>query len=350
MSRTSIFKRKGFTLIELIASMIAASVLLASLAGTIFVSGQLLESHSQDNPKQHDQEIIDRIASDLRYANRIDDTAGNSFSITKPAALESTDDTIQYEAGTSSLTRQVNAGESYPLDELTASLSFDTHTYTAPTTGKLVRVRSSTSARNTSGTTSLNIDYPAGCQNGDLLVMAVSARSPNSIAIAPAQWTLLNFLGTGNLRLLVAFRLYDSSLDDLTTVTFTDGSAVAAATMVAIENASLTSDASWVGYDGGFAWDFLPATHPAPLEPTSGTLDEHLNLQIFAADNDPWFDFGDTLGLASYTDVVKETAFTNSIAIAVRNGPAPALPYTPRTWQQTSGRWLQAGMRIGGSQ
>jgi prepilin-type N-terminal cleavage/methylation domain-containing protein len=342
--------RKGFTLIELIASMIAASVLLASLAGTILVSGHLLESHSQRDIQPRDLEMVDRISSDLRYANQIDETAGNSFSITKPAVLASTDDTIQYESGTSGLTRQLNAGEAYPLAAQTATLNFDTHDYTAPTTAKLVRVRSSSSAVNTSGATSLTIEYPAGCQNGDLLVMAISARSPNSVAIAPSQWTLLNFIGTGNLRLLVAFRLYDNNLNDLTTVTFTDGSAVAAATMVAIENASLTSSANWVGYDAGFALDILPATHPEPLEPTSGTLSQHLNFQIFAANNDPWFDFGETLGLASYTDVVKETAFTNSIAIAVRNGPAPSLPYTPRTWQQTSGRWLQAGMRIGGSQ
>ncbi|MGB7346806.1 MAG: hypothetical protein WBD20_21470 [Pirellulaceae bacterium] len=344
-------RRNAYTLIELLAAMIAASALLASLAGTIVVSTHLLESSPTSHQAWKDREIADRIASDLRFASSVDESPTYGFAVSKPNVSTGTSETANYQLYQNGMTRQIDSATAYVLDDQAPSHAFTVDGYSAPTyvpNTDSVRVRSSSSSVSSGAVTSITVDYPPGCVNGDFVVMAISARSPNSLTFTPSNWSLLYFSGNNNLRLVVAYGVYDDSQSSSTQVNFTDGPTTAAVAIIAIENASISSPANWANSGGGYAWNFLTGTHPEPLEPSTGTLPHHLHLQIFAADGEPWSDFGETLGIASYADVVQASAGSNSIGIAARVGSQPVLSTTPRAWQRTSGRWLQAGLRIGG--
>ncbi len=122
------------------------------------------------------------------------------------------------------------------------------------------------------------------------------------------------------------------------------------AAIVAIENVDPSDPIRWNGWSTGDATAFNPTTFPTPLEPT-GFEPNQLNVQLFAAVGDPWYD--GALGLSSFTDVAQVTAaegssyYANSVAIAVRSGPTPNLTATPRVLHQTSGDWAQVGIQLG---
>ncbi|QDT13600.1 hypothetical protein [Planctomycetes bacterium K23_9] len=351
MNRTHRPIRRAYTLIELIAAMIATTVLLSSLAATIVLSTNMLETPTAQSEAWHDREIADRIVADLRYSHSVDETSLAGFTVTKPSVTTAATESVSYQFGQDGLTRNIDSQSPYVLDQQSPSHTFTVDGFTAPTyiaANTPVRVRSSATAVTTNWANSISVDLPAGCQDGDVLFMAISARSPNSISISPWGWNLLYFLGSNNLRLIVAYRLHDASQSSTTQINFNSGAATAAVTILAIENASLNNPDNWSSSDSGYAWSFLSGTHPGVLEPSTGTLPQHLNLQIYAADGDPWSLYGDTLGVASYADVAQSTTGSSSIGIVVRNGTQPNLANPPSAWQRSSGRWLQAGIRLGG--
>ena len=73
----------GYTLIEMLAAMTAATLILASLATTVVVSTSLLEIPADDAQAWRDRDIADRIANDMRYSKSIDDTLIDGFLVTK---------------------------------------------------------------------------------------------------------------------------------------------------------------------------------------------------------------------------------------------------------------------------
>jgi hypothetical protein len=339
--------RHGFTLIEVIAAMLAATVLIIGMAAAIVISTNLLATAPTDADTWRDRETADWLASDLRFATSVSD-AGYGFQITKPSPAGSLE-TANYESHMTGLTRRVGSGPVMQLDSSSASHQFLVDGYSAPTAAseKIVRVRSTSSALTSAASSSLNISVPAGSKTGDLLLLCISAKTPNYMSITPAGWQTIHSLNIDNLRLLVAYRYYDESWITGSISAVPD--AAMAASILAIENAHPYSPLSWSGSRSGFAWSFLPLTHPTAHEAT-GFSNGQLNLQIYASDSDPWND--GTLGMAGFTNETQVTAAAgnllihNTLGIVSRTGPTPTLTTTPRLLHQASTYWLQSSIRL----
>ena len=343
--------RAGFTLIELVTVMIAATVLLASLASTVIMSTRLLEAPPEKSQQWHDQEIADRLAADLRYATNIDETLTYGFEITRPNATTGVPESAEYEAYIDGLTRQIDSGPVIPLDVDSPSHSFSVDGYTAPTytvSSNVPRVRSYNSVGTVWATDTLIIDLPAGCKDGDLLVCVVAARSPWFL-FAPSDWNFLHYLYPGNLRMRVMYKTYNSLTATPVVINAFPAGGMSAS-IVAIENVDPTYPIPWTATASGTATHGSPNTYPSPLQP-SDIAPNQLSLQLFAGAGDPWYDGG--LGMASFTDVLQQEGAANSqtygnaIAISARTGEIPDLSIRPRPLHIAGGVWAQVGMTIG---
>lgn len=337
--------RRGYTLIELLAAMTAASILLASLAATIVVSTNLLETPTEDELAWRDRDIADRIAADLRYATAIDTSPNFGFDVTRANLTTGASETANYQSHTDGLTRQVNLNAIMQLDENAPSYSFKVDGFSAPTyiaNTEPVRVRATSSSTEPDPVSSITCDYPAGCQDGDMIVMAVVTNAVSTV-VTPG-WTPFAFISTTGIRCRTVHQIYDSANPGPVQVNLI-GVSEAAVVMISLENGSNTDTANFVDFNDGFAVATNPASHPSPLEPSSGTLEHHLNIGVLAAVGNPWPN--NTLGVASYTDAVQATTAALSVGMVVRNGPPPVMTTVPTYWHQTSGYWLQTAIRVG---
>ena len=344
-------KQSGFTLLELITAMLASTVLVASLAATIVISNELMQTPLNDDEVWHDREIADRIANDLRYATGVDPSNVDGFEITKPNANTGIDETATYVCYMDGLTRQIGSG---PIMNLDAEAPGHVHTvdgFTAPThvsATQYSRLRSSSRASSSDQVPDLDVAVPSGCKPGDHVILGISAKSPTNMTISGAGWQTLRVVSGGNLRLVAVHRTYDASWSDTIRISVAPDSAIAAA-MIAVENVNATLPINWTDESGGYALSFLAGTLPTPIEPPT-ISPRDLSVQIFAAELDPWEE--GTMGLAGYVDTIQATAAQNdffsrnSIGIVVRSGDAPDLSFTPRLLHQTSGVWLQAAIRV----
>ncbi len=344
--------RCGYSLIELVVALISAAVLVSSLAGTVVITRELLEVPPDDQAQGHDREIADRLAADLRYATAISENSSSSFQITRPDPQTAVDQTVTYESSMGGLTRQVDSGPVITFDGEAPSQVFQIDGYSAPTlalSGKVARIRSVSTAASSGSVSSIDVDLPPGCKSGDFLLLCISAKTPGSMSMSETGWKSLTVQNVGDLVQVNVYRSYDPSMVRTRSISVSPDSSIAVA-VVAIENADLTLPIDWNDHQSGYAWSFFSASHPSPLE-TSGFTTGQLNVQVFAADGDPWH--AGTLGLASFTDVARATAaradmmISTSIGVVIRNGATPSLSSTPHLWHQSSGYWLQAGIRLG---
>lgn len=349
--RQSLASRTGFTLIELITVMVAATVLLASLASTVLLSTQLMETAPQDDQEWRDREIADRLSADLRYASAVNEVSAYGFNITKPNTTTGTSETAVYESYYDGLTRRIDSGPVINLDEGAPGRQFAVDGYTAPTyliSGNVPRIRSSNTAATSGISNTLQIDLPSGCRDGDLMILAVTSRTPWAF-YTPWDWAHVDHLYPGSLRLRVMYKTYSSSSPGPVSVGSFPATAMTAA-IVAIENADLSSPIAWHDSSTGYASAFNGSTHPTALEPTN-VYPNQLNVQILAAVGDPWYDGG--LGLSGFTDALQRTAadglesYINSVTMAVRTGQMPDLTTTPRVLHLSSGTWAQVGLIVG---
>lgn len=349
--RTASAAPRGFTLIELIAAMIASTVLVASLAATVLISSRLLETPPADDELWQNRLVADRVASDLRFATSVDDTLASGFEVTRVNTQSGTTESLTYQSSAQGFTRKIDSGPPVVLDSDSPTQTLQVDGYSAPTTppsDAYVRVRSKTTAFTTIAAGVMQIDIPPGCKTGDTLLLAVSAKSPSSLSVSGSGWQLLHLQSLGDLRLATLIHTYDSAWPSSVNISVSPDSAIAAA-MVAIEHPHPSAPIAWSGTTGGFAFQGVPLSHPQPLE-TSGFEPRHLNVQVFAAELDPWID--GALGMAGFTDVAQATAgegnvsLENTIAIAVRNGATPTQSVTPRLIHQDWGLWLQVGIRV----
>ena len=149
-------ERAGFTLLELVVALIAATVLTASLAATVLISTELLEVPPDEKAVWKDNAIQDRLASDLRFATSIDETPSEGFVISRPDPETGVMQDVTYTSYVDGLTRQVDSGPAIEFDPQSPTVTFQVDGYTAPTetgSNNVVRVRS-TSHAESSGTDS----------------------------------------------------------------------------------------------------------------------------------------------------------------------------------------------------
>ncbi len=343
--------RRGFTLIEMITAMLAATVLVGSLAASIVISTGLLETPPSEQEVRRDRGIEDRLRSDLRYAISIDSLNAEAFDIVRPHPVTGALETIHYQADRGGLTRQVESGATAELDPQAPKPTWLVDGYSAPThptATHVVRVCGSSHAATVGTSTELDVPVPAGLKAGDHVWLCVSAKSPDSLTIDHAGWQELRNFRFFSLRLFVAHRAYDDSWPAVLRLNSTPASAMAAV-MVAAENADPIAPVDWSATSGGVAWKSIITTHPSYLQST-GWNDRQLNLQIFAAEKNPWPEA--TMGLAGFGDVIQATAaqgnafYETSIGVVVRNGAAPSMSFTPRLIHQASGIWLGTAARV----
>jgi hypothetical protein len=343
-------RRGGFTYIELITAMLSSTVLIAALAATVAISTKLFEVPPADQQELHDREIADRLAADLRYATKIDDTSTYEFGITKPDLVSGSPETANYEFYVDGMTRQVGSQPLTTLDPEPPGHSFSVDGYSAPTYTEsplINRFRSVSQAITSFTTNSLDIAVPAGCKPNDLLLLCISAKAPDLIDLSDGGWQLLQTVSRDGLDLHVYSQAYYAGLPT-TTISVSPDASIAAA-MVAIENVEMSSPVNWSAIANGYASSSNPSTHPTALE-TTGFNPRQLNVQIVAVDQNPWPQW--TLGLASFTDATiaksspEDSSSSSSLGIAVRNGATPKLSTTPRVDHQASGDWVQVGLRL----
>lgn len=213
--------RHAYSLIELVASLVASTVIIVGLASAISISTQLLESPTNHDLSWRDREIADRLASDLRYATTIRNNYGNGFQITRPNPEKGSDQTVTYESYINGLTRQVSGVPTRVLDSDTPSYQSQVDGYSAATyvtDEKPVRVRSVSTAASDDVVSDLVIDTPPGYKANDLLLLCVSAKTPTYLSIAESGWQTLYELSRGDLRMTIAYRFYDVSYSSTTTV------------------------------------------------------------------------------------------------------------------------------------
>ncbi len=349
--------RHAYSLIELVAALVASTVIIVGLASTISISTQLLESPINNDSSWRDREIADRLASDLRYATAIQDNDGFGFQITRPNPETGSDQTVTYESYLDGLTRQVSGVPAMVLDSDAPNFRTQVDGYSAPTSvtdEQPVRVRSVSTAASTDVVSSLVIDTPPGCKANDLLLLCVSAKTPSSISFTQSGWQTLYDLSRGGLRMTIAYRFYDVSYSSTTNINADVASAMGGM-VLSIENVSTYTypPISWSMTDGGYALPWSESTKPSPLEASAYTANE-LNLQIIAAEGHPWPN--GSIGLASFVDVGQTDAaasdwfIRNSIAVVVRNDHSPSMSATPRVVYASVGNWLQAGIKLEAAQ
>tara|TARA_R110002049_G_scaffold4601_5_gene32071 strand:- start:109446 stop:110498 length:1053 start_codon:yes stop_codon:yes gene_type:complete len=343
--------RPAYSLIELVAALIASTVLIIGLASTISISTQLLESPLDDAAEWHEHEIADRLAGDLRYARTVQNNWGSGFQITRPDPTSGNDEPVAYQADSAGLTRQVSGIPTAVLDPETPNIHFSVDGYTAPTALPLdetVRVRSHTTAASGSQVSSLTINTPPGCKPNDLLLLCISGKTPNYVAVSNGGWQTVQSTSISNLRLTVLYRSYDASYPTSTTLTPTNSSALSAV-LLAIEGADQYSPINWSGIDSGYTVPIIPTTGPDLVE-SAVITEKQLNVQIYSAEGHPWLD--NTIGLASFVDIGQAESASgsysshNSIAVSVRNGHSPSLSFTPRPYFSSFAYWLNVGVHL----
>lgn len=342
--------RHGFTYVELIMAMLSSTVLVVALAATVAVTTQLFDVPPPDQQQLHDREIVDRLAADLRYATSIDDTTPSGFRITRPDLNGGTPETASYESYMDGLTRRVGSQPRAKLDPDSPSHSFAVDGYSAPTytpSPLSAKVRSASREATDFKVHDHEIAPPDGCKPGDLLLLCISAKDPDEIEV-DFGWQRLAAVQRGDLHLFVYWQNYYDGMPD-TEIEFWPNSSMAAV-MVAIENANTSSSPiAWSNTSRGYAYWYDSSSHPRPQQPSAiGARD--LNVQIFAAEVEPWY--SGSLGLASFSDVVIATSSigdwdeSSSVGVAVRNGPIPAMSTTPRAMHWQSGRWALVSLQV----
>ncbi|TWU56531.1 hypothetical protein Poly51_24420 [Rubripirellula tenax] len=347
-------KRHAYTLIEIVVAMLAASVLVASLAGSIAVTSSLLQPDTDHDKDLARRLIADRIGGDLRYATSATAApSGVGLDLHRTEPASNINQVIRYRSESADLTRGVDGDTAVRIGASITQLDTTIDGYSAPTwiatSPNLVRCRSRAVQSSADSVSSISVEIPAGVIPGDLVLLCVSAKSSSTVAITkPNSFTTLQDESNGYLSLVVAYGAYDLTWPTEITI---DASPIAymAATLITVEGVDPGGPIRWTA-------NRRNASPFADLAPTSlesaTTQDSDLNLQIFAADRSPWFP--GTMGMASYVDVVQRRAgessfwFGNSIGVASRNGNETTLSSPPQMMHRSYGSWIQAAVVLKG--
>lgn len=342
--------RIAFTLLELITAMLASTALVVALAATLAISTHMLQTPPDDRATWRDENISDRIARDLRFATQVREVP-NGFEVTAPRSSDGLLRKVAYESSVNGITRQVDGQSAFALESQQAKFVLDVDGYsppTNPTPDRYVRVRSVTTAANDTLDTSWVLDVPPGTQAGDLVLLCVSARSLPKLSLSESGWRVLNVNRIERLRLLIAYKVFSDDSESSLLLSSPANSSIAAA-LLTFENVDTGSPFAWSAGRSGYAYASSSITFPTILE-SSDMEERQLNLQVFAAEGDPWHD--GALGLAGFAEVLQVTAmstnssYSNTLSIAVRNGPTPAMSSIPRTNHQSNGYWLQSSATV----
>lgn len=344
-------RRSGFTFIEVIAAMVAASVLLVSLLATVSIATSMLEPTEDSAAQWADREIADRVSADLRYATSIDSSLSESFSIVRPSVSNGTLETVTYESYLDGLTRQIGTGTVIELDPVAPAYTFDVDGFSgamAVTPSLPPQIRGVRQVASSGAVTSLDFDLPTGSKYGDLLLVVVAFRSSSGPTLSGSGWSTDETLSSGTMSLWTFYQTHHSGLPQTITADLGVNPGEIAVVALAIDNVNPISPFGGSSHATGTADASLPSTHPVPIH--SGTVAEtDLNIQIVAAEGSPFLTT--TMGLSGFSESAQIIAAEGasgetSLGITSRIGPVPSMTHRPRVWFHQSATWLQIGIRV----
>ncbi|QDV47856.1 hypothetical protein Enr13x_77680 [Stieleria neptunia] len=352
-SSQSVHARGGYTLIEMLAAMTAASLLMLGLAASVVISTSLIEPTDEDGQRTRDRVILDRLQHDLRYATSIDSMSGYDVSIERPD-LSNQPQSLQYEAYMDGLMRNVSGGTSTELDPQAPTVNHYVDGYTAATSNlnlRRPRIRDVVTATTTGGSaSSLTIEIPDGARPGDLLLLVVASRNAFFVNPAPSGWQQLDYSFNAGILLDLHGQWMSTSTPDAYLLNFFWGGDVVAA-VLAIEHANGSWPFGWSGSSFGTSINGNTSTYPRPLENTDTIGERTLNLQLIASTGAP--SPQTSLGIASFSECVNEvgspgTSGECTLGIAFRTGPMPPMTTTPHVLHQQSANWTTIAVEVEG--
>ncbi len=345
--------RLAFTLIELVATMLSATILIVGLAGAVSVSAQLFDVEALDPlnptlPELNASELNDRMAADLRYATSVQDNNGSSWILTRTAPESQVLEQVTYTADANGLSRQVNSGPVVVLQpaQPTVSQSIDSYSIPTPSPTKTVHCRGISKLASANATTSLNLPMPAGCVPGDLVLLCVSGKFASSaVNLSPSGWNTVRDTSQSSMRQVVYFRSYTAASPGPIEITITSSAALAAVA-IGFSDAHPWNPIAFSDTRTGYAIPLLTATHPSALQPSVNNPSRGM-IQFVSAENDQWEYH--TFGMSTYVDVAHLLASPSSQSVALgaafRHGRDESVS-TPRAYCSKFGRWLQTAVGI----
>lgn len=331
--------RPGTTLLELMVSMSAATMLMIGMSMSLAVV--LRSADTIDAVDRSDEAILrDWVDEDFRYATHIDSPGLSQWNIERMDASGDVE-TIDYRVEDQSLQRRVGNGswailapevESLTMQRVPFSVELDAsgldgllgveddyaevNLSPASECPEIVGVRTATTADDEQ----LTIDIPPSATNGDWLIVAGGSRGNNplelgggwSTRIDDSQWTF-----SGSLRLQVWSRPFDSSIGSTITLTCQSDTLINAA-VLAIRGADLDDPFAAAMSDSTFYVNSSTRAVPGYHDSTQAN---ELNLQILAV-NSPSISTP-SMGMSGYADVSAVTHsgdHTWSLYTAARQG------------------------------
>lgn len=233
--------RRAVTLLELVVSMSAATVLMIGMSMSLVVV--LKSAETIDSLDRSDDAILrDWVEDDLRYAHQIQSPANNQWVINR-VNTNGNSETIAYQVVNQTWQRRVDGGPWSDIADSVDQLSIDRTPYSnefeshflleanasnaaqpdgdfAPTlsTPEIVAVRTTA---NTNDTDELEIEVPPSATIGDWLIVAGSSRGGQGMTLSGGWANRINdqqWLFSGALRLQVWSRLYQPSVGSSITI------------------------------------------------------------------------------------------------------------------------------------
>ena len=340
----------GFTLIELVAAMIAASVLVAGLASAMLVTNRSLEDAATPiNRAGLVETVADRIAEDTRYAIAIQQV-GQTISLTVPDRDgDGFDESIVYGSSAAGLTRAQALHPTVTFLSGTPSIAMRVDGYTSPTQTvppTQVRLLGWTQMATTNRTWTTSVEVPGGARAGDLLVM-VTVGDDSTVGPWGGGWTAIKYHEANKLFVAVFTRVATTTeLTNQTIFAYSFNSSSIAAIVHCFSGDGRTTFDDNVSTSGGNANQGTGSGIPRPLQ-VSTVPDHAMNLQILAIEQDPFA--LNSSGLTGFSDVGIVTATSSgnaqlTLITAIRNGKYTSS--TPSAYGLISqAKWAQVALQ-----
>lgn len=203
-------QRNAFTLIELVVSVAAATLLMAGLASALYISVQVFDAQFATMQATRAAEVQADLLQDLSRATAFTSRTADTITFTVPDETgDSAEDTLSYvyDSGGGTLSLSLNGSSTTLLSGVTAS-SFGflqrTMAGSAPVPtpydindwgmrwGGGVTFEGFTEVKEAAGAASVSLAVPAGTSAGDLLIAAFAIDGGPTPAADPA-WNVISF-------------------------------------------------------------------------------------------------------------------------------------------------------------
>ncbi len=345
--------RCGFTLVELLAALLASMVLILTLVGTIRMAMLLLQETHLDEEGWKQKNYVRLLTDDLRYANEFDNSTDYSVEVTRPKLSDGTPVGINYTSFQDGLTRRYGSESTVVHHEDSPSFGHWVDGYTGATASTtdvdLPSILSASVANSDSAVSSLAIELPPGVKPGDLMVLCVGTMWGKEFSVSDGSWQTQATQSKLGMRLHVRYATYQSGWSSTLTLSINDGNvADVSAILITVENPH-ADPMTWTATNTGIYQG--PADAPTVLDST--TIERnHLNLQIFLGSGAPFS--SNDLGVASFVDVAstvagKNSLYTeNSLGVVARFGRPIDVTATPTVIYDELGAFVQAAIAIRG--